>query len=116
MGNGTIIADNNDPELAIYKPENGLYFYNSRLLPFIANTIIIGPITIELNVDDNFGIDRTEFYLDGELMNTDTSSLPEWYMNIKLRRQHNLEIIVYDHAGNKNTETKMITVLNIFGK
>jgi len=69
-------------ELTINKPENGLYFYNSRLLPFIAKTIIIGPITIEINVDDNFGVDRTEFYLDGELMNTDTSSLPEWYMNI----------------------------------
>jgi len=49
-------------------------------------------------------------------MNTDTSSLPEWYMNIKLRRQHCLEIIVYDHAGNKNIETKMITVRNIFGE
>jgi len=116
MGNGTIFADNNDPELTIYKPENGLYFYNSRLIPFIAKTIIIGPITIELNVDDNFGIDRTEFYLDNELMETDTRSTPEWYMRMKLLGHHSLEIIVYDHAGNTVAEQKMITVYNLFGK
>ena len=116
-GNGTITADNIAPEFTIHKPENGLYFFNSRLLPLKARTIIIGAITIELDADDNLGIDRTEFYLDGELMETDTcSSSPEWYMHIKLRGQHNLKIIVYDHAGNTVAESKMMTVHNLFGK
>ncbi|MCK5030388.1 MAG: PKD domain-containing protein, partial [Thermoplasmatales archaeon] len=116
-GNGTITADNTAPEFAIHKPENGLYFFNRRLRPLKARTIIIGAITIELDADDNLGIDRTEFYLDNELMETDTgSSSPEWYMHIKLRGQHNLKIIVYDHAGNTVAESKMITVHNLFGK
>jgi hypothetical protein len=110
----TITADNTNPVLSIDKPQDGLYFFNSRLLP-LSRTIIIGGITIEVNAEDTSGIDRTEFYLDDELMKTDTSSRPEWYMNIKLRGQHNLEIIVYDHTGNKITESKMIKVYNFFG-
>ena len=112
----TITVDNTNPELSIYKPMNGLYFFNGRLLP-LKRTIIIGAITIELDADDNLGIERTEFYLDNELMETDTgSSSPRWYMHIKLRGQHNLKIIVYDHAGNTVVESKMITVHNLFGK
>jgi len=78
----------------------------------LSRTIIIGGITIEVDAEDSSGIDRTEFYLDGELMKTDTSSSPEWYMNMKLRGQHNLEVTVIDHAGNKITESKMIKVFN----
>jgi hypothetical protein len=30
----TITADNTKPEMTIYKPQNGIYFFNSRLIPF----------------------------------------------------------------------------------
>ena len=71
--------------------------------------------TISVDAEDTSGIDRAEFYLDDELMKTDTSSSPEWYMSIKLRGQHKLEVIVYDHTGNKVTESKMIKVYRFFG-
>ena len=110
-----VTADNTKPRFSVYKPQNGLYFFNTRLLPFTGKTIIIGPITVELDTSDNSGIDRAEFYLDGDLMNTDSSSSPEWYMNLKTWGQHNLEVTVYDNASNKVTESKMITVHNFFG-
>ena len=110
----TITADNTNPAVSIDKPQDGLYLFNSRLLT-LSRTIIIGGITMEVDTEDTSGIDRAEFYLDGELMKTDTSSSPEWYMNIKLRGQYNLEVIVYDHVGNKVTESKMINVYNFFG-
>ena len=109
----TITADNTAPEMTIEKPLNGLYFFNGKLLT-LSRTIIIGPIDIEL--EGSSDIAKAEFYIDNELMETVTSSTPEWYMNIKLRGQHNLEIIVYDHAGNTVTESKMIKVYNFFGK
>jgi parallel beta-helix repeat protein len=108
----TITADNTAPEMVIEKPVNGLYFFNGKLLPF-SRTIIIGPIDIE--VEGSSDVAKAEFYIDDELMKTVTGSTPEWYMNIKLRGQHNLEIIVYDGAGNTVTESKMITVYNFFG-
>jgi len=110
----TIIADNTNPEINIIKPENGFYFFNSRLLP-IQKTIIIGPLTVIADGIDENGISKSEFYLDGELMHTDNSDYPEWYMRIKQRGQHNLEIKVYDNAGNSVTETRMVTVFNFFG-
>jgi len=75
-GSDTIIADNTDPELTIEKPLNGLYFFNIRLLP-LARTIIIGSITIELETDDNNGIDRAEFYIDDELILNGIQICPE---------------------------------------
>lgn len=111
---GTIYADNKKPEMEVIKPENGLYFFNSRLLP-IERTIIIGPFTIIVEGMDDNGLSKTEFYIDNALMHIDTNKDPEWYMNIKQTGQHQLEIRVYDLAGNKITETQMISVFNFFG-
>ncbi len=102
-GSDTIIVDNTDPELTVEKPLNGLYFLNTRLIP-LARTIIIGSITIELETDDNNGIDRAEFCIDDELMETDTEGSFEWYTNLP-RGQHRLELRVYDNAGNKATQS-----------
>ena len=101
------------PEMTIEKPVNGLYIFNSKLLP-LSRTIIIGPIDIEITGSSD--ITKAEFYIDNKLIKTDTSSTPEWYMNIKLRGKHNLEIIVYDGAGNSDSVSQMITVYNFFGK
>ena len=87
----------------IYKPTNGLYFFNGRLLP-LKRTIIIGAITIELDTDDTSGIERAEFYIDNELEKTVTKEPFEWYTKLP-KGQHKLEIIVYDHAGNKATQS-----------
>jgi len=72
----TITADNTNPELNIDKPQNGLYFFNNRFLP-LSRTVILGPMTIKLDVSDNLGVNRAEFYLDDELMYADTTSSPE---------------------------------------
>jgi len=99
----TITADNINPELNIYKPTNGLYFFNTRLLP-LSRTIIIGAITIELDTDDNNGIDRAEFYIDNELIETVTDDPFEWYTNLP-KGQLRLEVKVIDYAGNKAVQT-----------
>ena len=82
---------------------NGLYSFNTRLLP-LSRTIIIGAITIELDTDDNNGIDRAEFYIESELMQTVTDGSSEWYTNLP-KGQHRLEVLVYDYAGNKATQS-----------
>jgi len=110
----TITADNTDPEINIINPENGLYMFNKKFLP-LAKTIIVGPITIELDVEDTSGVYKVEFYIDDQLETLVNEEPFDWYMNIKQRGKRNLEIIVYDQAGNKDIESTMITVFNLFG-
>ena len=110
----TITADNTLPEVTLEKPLNGFYFYNSRLLP-IKNTVIMGPIDIQVTGTDNTGISKVEYRIDNELLYTDTESNYEWYMNQRLTGRHQLQITVYDHAGNTIELTQMINVFNFFG-
>jgi hypothetical protein len=109
-GSATINADNTKPEMNIIKPENGLYFFNKRLLP-ISKTIIIGALTIQLEANDNSDIEKIEFYIDDDLKETVTGSM-EWYMNIPIRGRHTLTIIVYDYAGNSVSQS--IEMLKLF--
>jgi len=99
----TITADNTNPELNIYKPLGGLYFFNTKLLP-LSRTIIIGAITIDIDTDDNNGIERAEFYIDNELMETVTDDVFEWYTKLP-KGQHRREVLIYDYAGNKAIQT-----------
>jgi hypothetical protein len=106
----TITADNTDPEMKLVKPENGLYFFNKRLIP-LSRTVIIGPLTIKLDASDNSGIEKVEFYIDSDLMETVTGSL-EWYMNIPLKGRHTLSVKVYDYAGNEVSQS--LDILKLF--
>jgi hypothetical protein len=110
----TITADNTDPETVFIKPVDGLYFFNSKLLP-LGRTIIIGGITVEVEGIDNSGVAYAEFYLDGELQTTISEEYLEWYMNFKLRGTHTIEVIIYDYAGNSASISKDMKVFNFFG-
>jgi hypothetical protein len=113
-GTTTITSDNTDPTMQIVKPKNGLYLFNSRLLP-TGNTVIIGGITIDVDVSDESGIRSVEFYLDDELQHTVTTGNSEWYLNEKLMGKHTLKIIVYDIAGNTNMISKEVRIINPHG-
>ncbi len=108
-----ITADNTAPEVTVDKPSNGFWFYNSRLLP-LGNTFILGPI--EVQVSGSSDISRVEFFVDDDLMFTDTEANFEWYMNLKLRGMHTLSVTVYDAAGNPTTTSQQVRVFNLFGE
>ena len=74
-----------------------------------------GPITIELDTDDNSGVQKADFYVDDELRETSVENPFEWYMNLRLLGKHTLQVIVYDHAGNTKSESMTATIYNFFG-
>jgi hypothetical protein len=98
----------------IDKPENGLYLFNRKVLQ-LGRTVIIGPITIEIDADAISGIYKVEFYVDDVLEEIIYEEPFYWYMNQRLFGQHSLKVIVYDHTGNTAIESKDITVYNFFG-
>ena len=48
-------------------PENGIYFYNHKILPFCVPLILCGPITVQITVYCDYGVDRIEIYLNDVL-------------------------------------------------
>jgi hypothetical protein len=110
----TITADNNGPQISIVKPDAGLYLFNRKFLP-ISNTIILGPITFEIDATDTSGISKVEYYIDNDLKAVVEEEPFNWYMNLKLLGTHKLEIKVFDLAGNTNVAEMFATIWNLFG-
>ncbi|UCF50708.1 MAG: hypothetical protein JSU91_04295 [Thermoplasmatales archaeon] len=67
-------VENQAPEVEIIKPEKALYLRNIKILPrFLRLTKIIGSITVEATAtDEDSGIEKVEFYINGILKGTDT--------------------------------------------
>ena len=62
------------------KPSNYLYVFGRKLIP-LKNTIIIGKAFVEVDLQDNIGIEKVEFYIDGELKATMQSTPYSWQWN-----------------------------------
>jgi len=102
-----IKKDSVPPLVKISKPERALYFFDKKIRNFILSSripLIIGKITIEANAtDEESGINRVEFYVNGRIMGKDTSD-PFTYL-WRWRRPRIFHIIVlkvvaYDNEGN----------------
>jgi uncharacterized repeat protein (TIGR01451 family) len=93
-------ADNSPPKLHVVKPDSGGFYFFNRKVVVLKEIIIVGPIEIEFQIEDSNGIQKAEFYVDQYLEEVITDNPSEWYWNQKLRGRHQIEIKVYDPAGN----------------
>ena len=69
-------------------------------------------VYIVVDAQDNVGIERVEFYIDGQLLQTDTSGPYEYRWNTTGKgdgRSHTIYIKAYDFVG--NTGVQLITVI-----
>jgi glutaredoxin len=109
--NATKVAEggNLPPEVGITSPVKGkIYFRDSSILEKIIeeigslkNTFLIGKKTISVYASDDSGIEKVEFYVDGDLMKTVESEPYEWVLKIStfkelLPHKHTIEVIAYD--------------------
>ena len=98
--NAHFIKDSIPPFLKITKPINAIYFMDRELVPFLL-PIILNEITIQANAYDNeTGIERVEFYIDGNLKETVTELPYEYLWDEKITNKHIIEVKAYDYAGN----------------
>jgi hypothetical protein len=67
--------------------------------------ILIGTVTIEADVSDNYGIAMVEFYIEDELEHTDLTPDYKWLWNTESGNYpddfYTIEIIAYDLSGNE---------------
>jgi len=104
--------DDIPPEVSIVKPQKGLYIFGIKILPrFIRPALIIGKITIESNAtDDNSGIERVVFYINGkEIGNATAPPYTCVWKKARIRLLHIfiIKVVAIDYKGNEASD-KMI--------
>lgn len=105
--------DNKAPKVKIIEPERGVYIFNKKILPrFFRLAKIIGNITIEVNAtDEDTGIEKVEFYINGNLKGTDNTE-PYTYNWIRDRPSFFhifiIKIIAYDKEDKTSADFMMV--------
>jgi hypothetical protein len=98
--------DTTPPYIEITSPENAIYVLAQKLLPFKFPLIFLG-VKIEVNAsDEESGIERVEFYIDDELVETVTEAPYDynWKSSSSRKIKHTIKVIAYDNAGNEAFE------------
>jgi len=115
----TVVAGGNlPPAVGITSPQLGMFYLNgnvrgTRLLNALQmshfnQTKLFGITKIfSVQAEDDSGIDKVEFYIDGELIVTIEEEPYEYtytkFMRTILMKQHTLEVIAYDDEGKTST-------------
>ena len=94
------VADEVAPTTAITSPANG--------------ATVSGAIEVDASASDNVAVTKVEFYLDGVLQSTDTSSPYSWMWDTTTAAEgaHSLSSKAYDAAGNVGTSTAVSVTVN----
>jgi len=102
-------GDTIPPSVTIQSPSNGIYFLGFRLFSglFKKQTIIYGPITIDVEATDvQSDIEKVEFLIDDSVNPVHTATQPpyswEWSQPFLFMRKHTIIVVAYDNAGNSN--------------
>ncbi len=106
------IVDTIPPTMTISKPEEGsIYLLNHELMKEIhlKNALIIGRITIEIDVVDyESGVGRVEIYIDDLPKATITEPPFQWTWKEKAFFNHSLKVVAYDKNENSALETMKV--------
>jgi len=97
-------SDTQPPTVSISAPASG--------------ATLTGTVSVTASASDNVGVTKVEFYLDGALKSTDTTSPYAWSFDTTTATNdsHTLSAKAYDAAGNVGTSTGVsVTVSNTTG-
>jgi hypothetical protein len=103
LANGSGGGDTTPPTVSITAPLNG--------------ATVSGTVSVTATASDNVGVTKVEFYLDGALQSTDTTSPYAWSWNTATatNASHSLTAKAYDAANNIGTSTAVSVTVNNTG-
>jgi hypothetical protein len=99
--------DVTNPVLIIEKPRTGyLYLFGLGLFRNLEQTVVIGPVRVIADVNETgSGVNRTEFYLNDQLVGVDTEAPYTWLISGPPQGGVvELKVITYDYAGRNTTK------------
>ena len=113
----SIYRDIPGPGVTIIHPKMGyLYFFDvPRARLFRNNLFIIGSITIKAKVDIPQYVEKVEFYIDDDLMNTsydDKNGIYSWEWDESVLFYHEMMVKAYDVHGNIDVKSIEATIFN----
>ena len=97
MGLSNEKVDANPPSVEIQQPENGIYIFGNKIIPFFM-PLIIGSVDVKAIANDENGIEKVEFYLDNHLETSIENQPYEWKYNAI--GMHKIKVIAIDANGN----------------
>ncbi|HEC86507.1 MAG TPA: hypothetical protein ENI49_01355 [Thermoplasmatales archaeon] len=117
-GSRILFLKGNKPAVYIKKPTDGyLYILDRKVMPTIfGNTIILGRITIEADASDEEGIEKVEFYINGNIRFTDYSEPFSWLWDEFAVGKHVIKVVAYDNKENKAEDKINVIIFNLGGK
>ncbi|MBC7081578.1 MAG: PKD domain-containing protein [Thermoplasmatales archaeon] len=103
------------PDVSIIEPKENHLCIGNFSIPFF-KTFYIGKIKVIVNAsDEQSGLQKIEFYVNGKLEATIYEEPYEWVWNEDtLYDLHKLEVVAYDNDGNYAKDSIEAIVLNLF--
>lgn len=106
-----LTEDTTPPLVEIIKPINALYIFDRPYFK-LGSPILTTMQNIVVNATDNeSGVNRVEFYINGVLEGNDTAMPYTYLWNKFLSGKSTIKVIAYDNAG--NSASKELQVLNL---
>ena len=93
-------------DVSISKPQRGyLYVFNTSFLPlFLGKTIVVGEVSVEVEVESLVGVDKVGFYIDDILKYEDFTSPYSWIWDEFAVGKYEIKVVAYDNQGNFATD------------
>ncbi len=96
----------------IIHPSNALYISSRKILP-LAFPLIIGEIIIQADSSyEESNINRVEFYIDGEIRNTDYEAPYVWLWDDSIIGGHTLGVVAYENVGDIAKDEQAVWIFN----
>jgi len=109
-----VVKDREKPIVGFEKPRGGIYIFNREIVHFYGISYIIGKITVKAFAYDNLsGINKVEFYVDGNIKKTCNEMPYQWNWNETAIGTHVLKVIAYDEVGNSNQAIANIWIITM---
>jgi len=104
------------PTVSIIKPIKALYFMNLMIRPYLSDRkpLICGLINVKASAtNDYLDIERVEFFINNELVNTDEMGPYNWLWQGggSLEDIHKIEVIAYDSEGKSASDSIQVRKL-----
>jgi len=94
------------PTIQITKPKDSIYIGNNEIIPF-SSPLIFGNINIEVDVSEN--VEYVEFYIDGDLKETDSDYPFSHSWTDVVFFQHTIKTIAFDSLGLYDESEKIVS-------
>jgi hypothetical protein len=97
------------PDIEVTKPENAVYLFNKKRASFF-RPFIVGPIDVEVDAsDDEYEIEKVEFYVDDVFQANDSSEPYVWRWDKLMFFKHTLKAVVFNSKGNVGVEEIVVS-------